>query len=479
VVGLVRRDALARFAGVTGLLTILFMVHTPVTYVVDHVLPGFGNFKPLSRAAFMLQFALAVLAAYGLQTVLDRMSTPTGRRLSGSPLVAGGLLGVLIDRLFVNFGGAGLEFGVGLVLAVTTVVLCALGVELASRRVGFHLAAARLGPRLPMRGAAAGLVLVIAVAASIVGQEWSWKKSVMLHQPNGAAYLYPPTHLIGSLELHPGARFVRAGSTFQGSTAMIYPLQSAAGYESLLPARIQNFWRVVAGGEAPQELASHPLIYAYDPQFDLAKLRPGLLARAGVATVVALPADVDHSLVPAGLALRYGGSDGRLFAVAKALPRAYMVGGCEQVASPLDALKRFVADDFAPTRTVLLETHFLEHSEGSCSGSPGSAGTASVLKRSPNSLVVYARATRPGWLVVNDSWDSGWSATVDGRASDALAANYAFRAVRLSPGEHTVRFSYEPPSFRVGAALSALTLGVVLGGLGVVLVLPRWRARRG
>jgi hypothetical protein len=405
-IGLLRRAFLARFAAVLGILTLLFMLHTPVTHAVSGLLPGFGNFKPLARAAFLFQFALAILAAYGLQTLLERMAT--------------------------------------------------------SRRP-------RLGP-----GSRASIALVVFVAVSIVGQEWLWKQDVMPHQPAASQYLYPVTPLITDLQGDSVSRFLPTYPTFRGSTAMIYGLQSVGGYESLLPARTQDFWRVVGERLSPDALASRPITYAYHPVYDLATVQPGLLARASVSHVVAAPAEIVTSPVPKRLELQHAGSGGRIFTVEGALPPAYVVGGCEEVGSPLAALDRFISDDFDPTGKVILERSFMRRAGLSCAGSnSGRAGTAYEVRRSINSLTLFADADRPAWLVVAQSWDEGWNVTVDDRPADVLPADSALRAVRLAPGDHIVRFSYQPTSFALGATLSSVSLGVALAGV----LLALWRRR--
>ena len=55
---------------------------------------------------------------------------------------------------------------------------------------------------------------------------------------------------------------------------------------------------------------------------------------------------------------------------------------------------------------------------------------------------------------------------------EILRANYSFRAIPISQGEHLVTFSYEPESFRQGLAISTVALGVLVG-LGVYLRLQR------
>jgi hypothetical protein len=310
------------------------------------------------------------------------------------------------------------------------------------------------------------------VGASVVWQEWTWRDEVMLHQPASARYLYPATPLTRELS-PPKRRFLPTYPSFRGSTAMIPELQSMGGYESLLPSRIQNFWRVVGEGVPPQSLASQPLLYAYHPVFLLANVRAELLARASVAVVVSPPEEVAPDAVPSGLNLVQAGSDGRIFAVAGALPRAYVVGGCEEAPSALAALERFVADDFQPSKSVIVEREFLGDTQACSTSSPGRTGTAAVVRDSVNSLLVHARASRRSWLVLTDNWDDGWTALVDGRPADVVPADSTFRAVRLQPGEHYISFRYEPPAFSLGVVIASVSTGIALGAFALLV----WRRR--
>jgi uncharacterized membrane protein YfhO len=49
-------------------------------------------------------------------------------------------------------------------------------------------------------------------------------------------------------------------------------------------------------------------------------------------------------------------------------------------------------------------------------------------------------------------------AFVDGRPAESLQANLAFTAVRVPLGRHRVELRYVPRSFRLGLAVSAVTL---------------------
>jgi membrane protein YfhO len=552
IVGLLSRAALARFAAVLGVLTILFMVHTPVTFVVAHVLPGLASFKPLARAAFLLEFSLAVLAAYGLDQVNRRLRRYTLPSLPGPPLrvgallglvaragsradgrlAAGALMGVVGGGLIVRYGRDHLDWTLAAAIALASPPAAALAFELgagqggrraarsalvagslcaaaaavvvvrslpsllvllaavlgvlATVRLTGRLASSRLsrgmtvaaGPRVAARSSALAIFLAAAVGASIVWQLHSWADDVLLHQPNADPYLYPRTPLIRHLEERRESRFLPVGGAFSGSTAMIYPLQSAGGYESLLPGRVQNLWRVVGNGIPPSKLASLPLIYAYHPVFGLGSQKPALLARAGVDSVVAPPRERGERR-PTGLAPAWIGRDGRVFPVPDAVPRAYVVGACEEAGTPLAALSRLVAPKFDPGAAVILERSFLRREKLSCAGGVREAvGSAEIVKRSLNSLLVRIDARRSGWLVVAESWDRGWRASVDGRRTDVLPGNYAFRAVRVPAGKHDVELVYRPALFEVGAAISIASLGVTIGALVLLPLLRRRRACR-
>jgi hypothetical protein len=590
VMGLLRPNLLARVVAGIGVLTVLFMLHTPVTFLVYHVLPGFENFKPLARAAFLVVFALAVLAAFGLDSILERLRAPKDTR--SRPLVLGLVLGVVLAGSTFALTHSRLGIGPALALAALwppAVVLVfeavfrgslrralrsplTVGVDLGSLAavVAAHLELVELASapayiaatvivaaataalvavslagrssdsfssRARLASTAIGTAFAVTVGGATFIQAQAWASAVMTWQPDRPRYLYPATPLIRELERRPAARILPTGMSFRGSTVMVHDLRSASGYESILPLRTQNLWRVVGEGLSPESFPDTPLVFAYHPEFALPMLRPWLLERVGVAYVVTpgfdrarswyrlpdgrvvdrrrgyynpdnpydtgRPAERNSELAlvygpfdpawegnpqalkrtqgpaPQGLAHVYEGRDGRLFAVAGDVLWAAVVRGCEAVETPLAALERFVSQAFDASGSVILERGDLGRAASSCSGTkPGGAGTATLRKRSLNSMLVDVRARSPAWLVVTETWDEGWTATIDGREADVLPANYAFRAVRVPAGAHSVRFSYEPESFRFGVAVSSVSLGATLCGLAAAVWLRRLRRRK-
>ena len=71
--------------------------------------------------------------------------------------------------------------------------------------------------------------------------------------------------------------------------------------------------------------------------------------------------------------------------------------------------------------------------------------------------------------MLTDTSYPGWKATVDGEDAPLHRVDYLFRGVQVDAGRHRVEFRYEPASWRIGVAISAgaLTLLIVLTGLGL------------
>jgi len=146
-------------------------------------------------------------------------------------------------------------------------------------------------------------------------------------------------------------------------------------------------------------------------------------------------------------------------------PRAFVVPRAE----PLPAEK----DVLATLRSAnLRRTVFLEDWRGSAA--PGTAGQdrpARVVEHLPNRVVVQTETGPAGYLVLTDVWYPGWRCRVDGRPVPLYRADYLFRAVELPEGEHTVVFTFEPESYRIGRIISGAALAglVGLGLLGAFL----------
>ncbi|MBI2953542.1 MAG: YfhO family protein [Chloroflexi bacterium] len=152
------------------------------------------------------------------------------------------------------------------------------------------------------------------------------------------------------------------------------------------------------------------------------------------------------------------------------LPQAMVVPRAE-IASPDEALDRLKSSAFEPTKVVLL------HSTKKMFTEPGSKPISGEVKsisfRTPNEVLVSATSPESSFLVLNSVMYPGWKAYVDGKESDVLWANYIFRAVELPSGTHEIRFVFDPWTFKAGLAISVTSWIFVLGVLGLQMVRSR------
>ena len=87
-----------------------------------------------------------------------------------------------------------------------------------------------------------------------------------------------------------------------------------------------------------------------------------------------------------------------------------------------------------------------------------------------------------GLVMVSETYDSDWSAYVDGEQVELYQANGVIRAIPVPAGQHSVKLVYEPASLRngilVSAAIGALMLAIVAAYVWLRIGLPPAGRRR-
>ncbi len=85
-----------------------------------------------------------------------------------------------------------------------------------------------------------------------------------------------------------------------------------------------------------------------------------------------------------------------------------------------------------------------------------------VLEQTPSHVRLRVTRRLPGFLVIANTYDPGWKATLSGEDVPVLRANYAFQAIEIPPGTSEVELRYLPDS---------LVLGLWIGAGSIVLAL--------
>lgn len=140
----------------------------------------------------------------------------------------------------------------------------------------------------------------------------------------------------------------------------------------------------------------------------------------------------------------------------KALARAFLASSFVVRTDPQSILDALYSQDLDLIQAVIVE------SEPEITPAKGE-GLAEIARYTPNEVIIHTRAPVPKLLFLSDVYDTGWKATVDGKAAQVHRADYAFRAVVVPAGEHRVRMVYWPKSFTNGLWLAGAGLAVLTG----------------
>jgi hypothetical protein len=147
------------------------------------------------------------------------------------------------------------------------------------------------------------------------------------------------------------------------------------------------------------------------------------------------------------------------------LPRAFFVNRWE-VKPKLDILQAMDSGSFNPRDVVYFDE--------SPKGMPAlynlpldTANEKITMSEKMEDVEMKTRSYGPRLLFLSETWYPNWTATVDGNPTPIYRANYAFRAIVVPKGEHTVKFSYYDPNYVTGRSISLTTNALTLFGFAI------------
>jgi hypothetical protein len=230
------------------------------------------------------------------------------------------------------------------------------------------------------------------------------------------------------------------------------------------PIRLQTFIDVTRANDhvaVPEQRVFSPAFPSYkSPMANLFGLR-------WIATGVPIE-QIDTTLKPGDLPLVKQTADAFIYENRDALPRVLAPG--RAVAADFAALYgKGGVPDMNYRQNVLIDAADCARL-AVCQAAPGAeAGEAKIVAYENTFVDIEARApTGGGFVVLNDVWQNWQAVYVDGVEAELLKANLMFRAVKLSPGAHKVRFQFEPlrafKRFGPGATSLPPLAGRGLGG---------------
>lgn len=414
------------------------------------LLPGFGQVRAPARFVFVVDFALAALAALALDRFLgslDRRARRTfetawrGLLWFGGAAAIGGAVWAYLVIYQAQDGDPTVFWRVSAAGSGVIFALLMLGAGLA------WLQARRTG-RL-RRGWLAWLAvgLVFIDLASVGAYTDLGKK------PPTTGYDHP--QIVEFLKNDPDFFRIDSrtdiGDVWQPNLALMAGLYDVNGVDNpLVVADVVRYWEG-SGGRSTQLydlLGVRYVLGSKNVTLDWDKFS---LAFDGDATV-------------------------NVYRNETAMPRAFVVHRAVVAAGHEDAWSRIHEPEFDPATTVILEGGQPLHVPAA------EPAQVRVVRYESGMLEIEVDSPAEGYLVLSDPYYPGWRAEVNGEPAMIRRANYVFRAVAVPAGSQRVTMSYRPGTWLVGFGISTLTVLVLLILAGIALARKResdreWRAR--
>ena len=468
--------------GGTWLITYVLMLNIVVTNsafrsLMLHVPFGDVYLHNVGRLRYLSMISLPVLGAVGLQGLFDHaMTRRTAWRWLGG--------GVILFLAFpIVMGGHPIRFSV---FAAALVVAVPILFFLATRRFAW---------------ARVGVIVVLSaelLASGIYSSTWQGGTVFMGLETGAHPNLVPqpiyPPDVVGSTFLTPTpfvdqiltqkqryltwvlpaadfekgylfAQHERDWPALAMEQGTLFGIADVLGYN---PVQLVRYWNYIRAANRLSVFYNASIVN--DPTLPLVRL-------LGVRYLITL-----HGQQPVGANGRVilSGDGYDLVEVYGWEPRASVVSSWSVVSDQANALAYVRDPTFDPATTAVVE------SDPGITPVPPTLGLAGVLplpsatylETDPEHVRVDVTTAHPAIVLVRNSYDPGWSATVDGHPAPVLPTDYLMQGVPVGTGHHVIALTYRDASVTTGLRASAgAWAGLLLAWL-TALVLERRKRKR-
>ncbi|MEO7909852.1 MAG: YfhO family protein [Roseiflexaceae bacterium] len=426
--------------------------YTPFANLI-YLTPVIGKLRDVERALALVAFALAVLAAFGMQRLItleprrDRIARPSLLLLAIAIVLlpvcvlwlaqkqsfqhAMNLLPQEIANLHLQQPNAGVPLSLALLSA-------ALLLWWSRRRAG------------AVSQALAVSLVLLDLGSYAVAFNPTTDPQLYRRQPDVLTAFSAETLPFRKATLLPSNDLDNrtAQETLAVSWSMVYGVEDINGFNSLQPRRYTDYLFGPQVGDVSYGLLNNQRL-----------LRP--------QSPILNALNVKYVLVPSNVALPFGSSFRQVYANAQvrvyenpqAYPRAYFADMLRGETDPQALLRTVTADGFDGRRLALVESD--QPPALQPSGSAANTDKVTITQSSANQIVLATQVAQPRFLVLSEMYFPGWRATIDGAETPIYRTNYLFRGITVPAGQHTVMFVYRPVSALIGAAISLVALAMI------------------
>ena len=390
-----------------------------------------GQSITMNRANFLINFSLAVLAAYGISKVKSQKLYKT----------AGAVLAFILTIaviLIIQKQSAQGETLAHISISLRNLILplgIALSIFVLSLFIKFKVA---------VKAIKYAFLLVLIFELFRFGLKFN-----SFSKPELA---YPHTPVSSYLENYPNERFIAESVVFPANMWVPLSLSAITGYDSIYPLQTAKFLAAAdAGLTNTKPLTRWGILENFGSR---------LLDISGIRFFVATKRDDSGKVISTGK-LNEKFSLPKLHEVfedkgvvvlenSESFPRAYTT---EEVVKKddNDALGLLLDNNF-PADSISITNDF-EYKNSAVQID----SEINYKSTTPTKIEIDTKTSTDSFLVVLDSYYPGWHAYIDGVETKIHKTNYNFRGVFLPEGVHKVEFVYDPDSLKIGAVITLLS----------------------
>jgi len=448
---LIRRNRWVKFYSLVAVASLVFAVGdaTPLHGWLFALVPGLDMLRAPARAIYLTDFALAALAALGLQRLTYEPLSPDTRNsllslgkavarcgfLAWVGLFSVSMLAVLQmqDRdpvLFMRSWNAAASLSRAALFSLPTLLLLR------------HC----LKPRVHGQNQRLWLTAV----ASVVYLDLASVGAYIDLSPRDPTFGFHHDAAVAFLQSDPNPFRVdvdaQATAVWQPNLGCLYGISHVRGVSNPMVLERYSRYLQLAGDRA-------------SALYDLLGAKYLVMAKA-------------HKPELPQFAPVFNGDDTvDIYLNTEASPLAMLFHRCRFVESRDAAESLLLSPDYEPKQELIIEGSGPEPSPATGNES------LSFTKYEANAVEVMASTTAPSYLMISVPYAPGWQASLDGQPAPILVADLAFCALFLPAGQHTVSLRYSPPGFVPAACVSLVCL-VGLALWSGIAIRRRWRRAR-
>lgn len=259
--------------------------------------------------------------------------------------------------------------------------------------------------------------------------------------------IFPETATTDFLEKNSdGLRFMITGQDLiPTNSQLFYNFKIVDGEGPIYPKKHGNFMASINLKEYGDELPSYRRMVYFR------NTNTPLLGLLNIKYVVTREPILDPSLKEV-----FAEGETKIYENLKVFPRAWTVSDIRKIDNPVITMKTLSSPEFDPEKTVIIsgtgESLITDDTPAGIENFEQSYGSISFNSTGAGNKVA----------VISEQYYPNWRLFIDGNEFKPFPVDYNLLGIYLPEGEHQIRLKFEMQSFKIGAVISVITLGLLI-----------------